>query len=127
MAITAYRIENYNRLMRDLRLAGATVEDMKRIHKKAAAIAEAEVKRVTPRGDTGNLLSSVRSVAFKGGGYIRAGNKKQVPYANPIQWGWPRRKIKPSYFATSGVKEGEPSWVKVYEEEVERAISKIKG
>lgn len=53
---------------------------------------------------SGKLARSLRPFATARG----AGVRSRLPYAAPIQWGWPKHHIKPSLFITRAV-EGQES------------------
>lgn len=47
---------------------------------------------------TGALRNSIRLSVTTKGISIKAGNNGNIPYANPIHWGWFKRHIKPQPF-----------------------------
>jgi hypothetical protein len=68
------------------------------------------VKEATAHGGgkPGALLSSIRVGGASTGGYIQAGSKA-VPYAGPIEFGWPRHNIEGVHFLTGGVEAARPA------------------
>ena len=46
---------------------------------------------------SGRMAASIRAAAVRTGGRVRVGNSS-VPYAGPIHFGWPARRIKPQPF-----------------------------
>lgn len=48
----------------------------------------------------------------------------QVPYANPIHWGWPAHNIKAQPFLTTAVDRSEPAWRLAYEARVKDMINR---
>lgn len=71
-------------------------DEMKSTHKAAAEVIVEGSKRYVPVR-TGRLAASIRAVATRTSGRVRAGSAA-VPYAGPIHFGWPARRIKPQPF-----------------------------
>lgn len=69
---------------------------MKETHRKAAEIVVNGAVRFVPVR-TGKLAASIRAAATMTSGKVRAGSAA-VPYAGPIHFGWPARRIKPQPF-----------------------------
>ena len=78
------------------------------------------------RGKTGRLAGSIRAGATQKAGIIRAG-RKTVPYAGPINYGWPARNIRPRTFVNDAVASTESQWAKEYETFVKKTMNQIKG
>ena len=70
--------------------------EMKPTHLKAAEVIVEGAKRYVPV-NTGRLAASIRAAATQTGGKVRAGSAA-VPYAGPVHFGWPARRIKPQPF-----------------------------
>ena len=70
--------------------------EMKPTHLKAAEIVVEGAKRIAPMR-TGRLAASIRAAAVRTGGRVRVGSAS-VPYAGPIHFGWPARRITPQPF-----------------------------
>ena len=71
-------------------------DEMKPTHKAAAEVIVEGSKRYVPVR-SGRLAASIRAVATRTSGRVRAGSAA-VPYAGPIHFGWPARRIKPQPF-----------------------------
>jgi len=72
------------------RMDDGTVQELKRVYFYSAnLVARNAMARIPVR--TGLLKSSMRVTTSKRGGWVRAGNKRQVPYAGPVHFGWPNR------------------------------------
>mgnify|MGYP007116547631 CR=1 FL=1 len=110
-------------LRKSLRGAGDDLSDLKKAHADAAAIAAEASAQLAP-SRSGKLKQTIRSSGTKTAGIIRAG-KKSVPYANPIHWGWFKRGIMPTLFASKGAQDSEGRWIRVYESAVDDALKKI--
>lgn len=53
--------------------------------------------------------------------------RKTVPYAGPINYGWPARNIRPRTFVNDAVASTESQWAKEYETFVKKTMNQIKG
>lgn len=90
-------IEGLREVQKALRdLSDDLKDEMKATHKKAAEIVVDGAKRIAPVR-TGRLAASIRAAAVRTGGRVRVGSSS-VPYAGPIHFGWPARRIKPQPF-----------------------------
>ncbi|CAB0972257.1 hypothetical protein FRC0474_02086 [Corynebacterium diphtheriae] len=130
---TKIEVEGARRLRSTLRKAGIDVrDDLKKAHKSAAAIVARDAATKSPVGSgykghkPGQLKASIRPAGTQTAGIVRAG-KKRVPYAGPIQWGWHKRNIKPTFFLTRAASDTEPQWIKEYQEKFEEILDSIKG
>lgn len=122
----ALMVVGQRRFVQTMRKAGADMDELKGVNREAAEIAAPAVRRLTPRGTSGKLIKSVRVGATKRAGVIRAGSKA-VPYAGPINYGWPAHNISPRTFANDGVAETEPQWTKLYEAFVKKTLKQVQG
>lgn len=130
MVYQGVKIEGARQLRRTLKDAGDDLNDLKEVNRSAAAIAANRAKTWAPR-KSGRLAGTVRSSGTKTAGIVRAGNNRKtasgVPYANPIHWGWPCRNIKANPFLSYSAQATEPRWLKLYENYIEKTLSKIRG
>lgn len=53
--------------------------------------------------------------------------RKAVPYAGPINYGWPKRHIRPRLFVNNGVASTESQWQKVYKDFIDKTLHQVKG
>lgn len=91
-------IEGLREIVRDLRgLAEDSREDMKETHRIAGEIVAAAAKPLAPVR-TGALSATIASSPTKYQGRVRVGRGSSVPYAGPIHFGWPARRIAPQPF-----------------------------
>lgn len=87
-------VDGLRELRRFLNKAGDDIakDGLKQIHDKVAEPVETTAKAIAPR-KSGNLAGSIRRA--KGSStraVVRAGGAR-VPYAGPIHWGWPNRRM----------------------------------
>lgn len=126
MADKALYVVGQKRFVQTMRKAGADMKELKEVNQRAADIAKPEAVARAPRGKTGKLAGSIRVGATQKAGIIRAG-RKTVPYAGPINYGWPARHIKPRTFVNDAVAGTEAQWAKEYEQFVKKTMNQIKG
>lgn len=125
MARPRVQIDGARQLRRTLKAAGDDLEDLKRANLQAAEIAAGAARTRAPRL-TGALAGDIRASGTKTAGTIRAG-RKRLPYAGAIHWGWPARGIEAQPYLTEGAQQTEPVWVPLYEQELKKALAKVKG
>nr|UWG11974.1 MAG: putative tail-component [Bacteriophage sp.] len=126
MAAKAAYVVGQKRFVQTMRKAGADMKELKDVNRQAANIALPAVRTLTPRGKSGKLAGSIRVGATQKAGVIRAG-RKSVPYAGVINYGWPKRGIKPRLFVNQGVAGTEGAWRRVYKQFIDKTMSKVKG
>lgn len=126
MADKALYVVGQKRFVQTMRKAGADMKELKEVNRRAADIAKPEAVARAPRGRTGKLAGSIRVGATQKAGIIRAG-RKTVPYAGPINYGWPARHIKPRTFVNDAVVSTEGQWTKEYERFIKKTMEQVKG
>lgn len=119
------RVDGARQLRSTLRRAGDDLSDLKDIHAEVGRIVE-PVARAGAPVVSGRLAATVRSSGTKTQTVVRAGYAS-VPYAGPIHWGWPARRIRPRPFIADAAKKTEPRWVLAFKTGVDRILNKIKG
>lgn len=96
MAGEGVHVDGLRELIRDLQDVGVQVDDLKdafgSIAKEAADLAASFAPR-----RSGRLQASIRGTRAKNKASVRAGGAR-VPYAGPVNFGWPRRGIRASLF-----------------------------
>lgn len=104
--IYGYRIEGQGRLeidglkemLQDLKHMGQQArDDMKETHRQAGEIVAKRAIVLAPVL-TGTLSRTVVSAPTQRQGRVRIGRGQSVPYAGPIHFGWPARRIAPQPF-----------------------------
>lgn len=126
MAAKAAYVVGQKRFVQTMRKAGADMQELKDVNRQAANIALPAVRTLTPRGKSGKLAASIRVGATQKAGVIRAG-RKSVLYAGVINYGWPKRGIKPRLFVNQGVAGTENAWQRVYKQFIDKTMSQVKG
>ena len=126
MAAKAAYVVGQKRFVQTMRKAGADMKELKDVNRQAANIALPAVRTLTPRGKSGKLAVSIRVGATQKARVIRAG-RKSAPNAAVINYGWPKRGIKPRLFVNQGVAGTENAWQRVYKQFIDKTMSQIKG
>lgn len=126
MADKALYVVGQRRFVQTMRKAGADMQQLKAVNAKAAETALPAVRSLAPHGTSGRLAGSLRTGATQKAGIVRAG-RKTVPYAGPINYGWPARHIRPRTFVNDAVASTESQWAKEYETFVKKTMNQIKG
>jgi hypothetical protein len=116
MVQAAVRVEGLAQLNRELRRLASDRTWQKELgltNQKAAKIPVAPMKRQAPRGATGGLSTSPRALKAAGRVAIAVGSAK-VPYAGPINFGWPARNIAPQEFIYKSITETHDEFMEIY-------------
>lgn len=127
-----YRVEGKGKLeidglrdvLRDLKnLAEDSREDMKETHRQAGEIVAAAAKPLAPVL-TGKLAATIASSPTKYQGRVRIGRGASVPYAGPIHFGWPSRRIAPQPFVYDALDGRREEVKQTYEKRINELITK---
>lgn len=115
------QIVGLREVQRELRaLSVDTKEALGDTHRKAAEVVVMGAKRYVPYR-TGALSNSIRALATKSSGRVRAGSAS-VPYAGPIHFGWPDRRIAPQPFIYDALDERFYAVKAIYEKRINELI-----
>ena len=125
MADMSLQIEGGRQLRKSLESLETGIDDLKAANKEAAGIAAGGAGRHVPVV-SGKLAGTIRAAGTKTAGIVRAGTKR-VPYAGPINYGWPKRNIRGAFFLNDGARDTEPQWVPVYVKHLEDLVNKVEG
>lgn len=119
-----FKVEGLNRVVRDLQAIGVEVEDLKAAFSK---LAEEGARRASAhvRSKSGRLAADVRGNRAKSKAVVIAGRAK-VPYAGPINYGWPARNIAAQGFMQAADAEMQPLALRLLEDEINHQIA-LKG
>ena len=119
----AAQIEGLREVQKALKdLSDDLKNEMKPTHLEAAKIVAAAAKPLAPVR-TGRLAASIRAAAVRTGGRVRVG-AGAVPYAGPIHFGWPARRIKPQPFVYEALDPRRDEVAAVYVERINDLIVK---
>lgn len=121
----AVRVKGLRETVANLEALGVAVDDLKAVFGGIAQDASAIAARHAP-SRTGRLRASIRGSKAKNKAVVRAG-RSLVPYAGPINFGWPKRNIEPSLFMQRASAEIAPSLEPRVERELNRLFSQHGG
>lgn len=122
---TRVTVEGVDRLVRTLKRAGVDISDLKAAHSAVAAFVAGEAAARAPRR-SGALAGSVRGARLQSRARVSAG-RSSIPYAGPIHWGWPARRISSQPFVSEAAQATEPRWSETYRRDVLAALEKVQG
>jgi hypothetical protein len=125
MADVGVRVEGLATLTRTMRKAGEDLADLKDANARAAQVVVSAAAAMAPRR-SGRLASSIRGTRAAGRARVQAG-RASVPYAGPIHWGWPARRIGAQPFLTDAAQATEGTWLPQYLKDVQAALDGVRG
>lgn len=90
------RIEGLAKLTKEMKDVGIDINDLHQAFGQIARDAAEEMRRHVPQR-SGNLARTIKPGRTKNRAVVSIGSKRVV-YAAPINYGWPKRNIKPAGF-----------------------------
>ncbi len=122
MATPAVQVEGMREFLSELRKMDTQwPKEMRLANKEAATVALPGVRRLIPVR-SGRLKKSLRVLATQRRASVAVGSQKRVPYAHPINFGWPSRGIQPQEFMYRGLADSRPKIMKAYLAAVNRLV-----
>lgn len=130
--VYGFRVEGQGRLeidglrevLRDIRRLGDDArDDMKDTHRKAGEIVATVARGIAPVR-TGRLASTIISAPTQRQGRVRVGRGQSIPYAGPIHFGWPARRIAPQPFIYDALDQRADEVRRVYENRIGELITR---
>lgn len=117
-----YKVTGLNAVVRDLKAMGVEVDDLKTAFSKIAARGAAEAAAAAPAA-SGRLRTTIRGNRAKSKAVVAAG-RASVPYAGPINYGWPARNIAATGFMQTADQRMRPIALDLLEQEINHTIRK---
>ena len=118
----AIRVEGLNDIVRRLQDLGADVDDLKDVMARISTEGAHVLQGYVPV-KSGKLRASARGNRAKGKAVVTVG-RSTVPYAAPINYGWPARGIEAADFTGKTDQAMEPRAVLLLEQGIEELIRK---
>jgi len=115
-----FQVEGLARLVRDLKGLGLDVEDLKGAFSTIAARGAAVAAGLAPKR-SGRLASSSRGNRAQSKAVVTVG-RAAIPYAGPINYGWPARGITASGFMQKTDQQLRPVAIQQLEQEINHRI-----
>lgn len=117
-----FRVEGLAQVVRALTEAGLEVEDLKDAFGSIAREGAQLAASAAPHA-SGRLAGDIRGNRAKSKAVVTAG-RASVPYAGPINYGWPARGIVPAGFMQEADRQLQPRAVQLLENAVNETIRK---
>lgn len=118
---TVVRVEGLRDLQRRLRqIDRGLVDGFKDVHRIIALTVLSRAQPGAPQR-SGRLLRSGRASGTQRTSTVRYGGAR-VPYAGPIHYGWPVRKIEPHPWLLEAAHTSEPTWLETYNAHLRRLV-----
>lgn len=121
----AVRVEGLGQLVRDLKAAGGSLDDLKDANQAVSRIVLDDARPRVPHR-TGRLAASGRINRAAKKANVLFGSAS-LPYAGPIHWGWPSRHIAAQPFGVDAAEATQPEWLEAYEREIQKLLDDVKG
>lgn len=118
----AVQVTGVRAALSDLDLLAEDLEALPEAWREIGDDAAAVVAGLAPHR-SGRLAGSVEAIAYQGRAVVTAGSSA-VPYAAPINYGWPARHIRPALFLERGAEHIEHKAAEVLETEANKAITR---
>lgn len=115
-----FKVEGLNQVVRAVQQMGVEVDDLKDAFSKIADDAAQVAASFAPR-KSGRLAADIRGNRAKSKAVVTAG-RASVPYAGPINYGWPRRGIAPAQFMQKADQAMQTRALNALEDEINRKI-----
>lgn len=115
-----FRVEGLSQVVRALNALGADTEDLKEAFSEIATEGARIASAAAPR-QSGALAADIRGNRAKSKAVVTAG-RAAVPYAGPINYGWPRRNIEAAGFMQTASDAMEPRAVGMLEDAINAKI-----
>lgn len=116
------KVEGLNKTLTALQRLGVEAQDLKDAMSEIAAEGARLASGFAPKR-SGRLANTVRGNKAKAKAIVIAG-RARVPYAGAINYGWPKRGIKPALFMQRADAALAPRAVAMLESGLDRAIEK---
>jgi hypothetical protein len=100
-------------------------KQLKKANKEAIEKALVPAVRAGAPKRSGRLAGSVRALATAQKAQLAVGSNVKVPYAGPINFGWPARNIASQEFIYAGINKSDSKTLEIYVEELDKVAKDI--
>lgn len=118
-------VEGLREVVRALEKVGIDAADMKQVFTQIGSMVQNDASALAPR-KTGRLSASIKPTKTKNKAAVRAGSAR-VPYAGAINYGWPKRGIKPRLFLQRAIDSNTTRAIEMMEAGLEEIIHRHMG
>lgn len=119
-AQVGFKVQGLSQVVRALQEMGLEVEDLKDAFAKIAQEGAEAAAAAAPR-KSGRLAADIRGNRAKSKAVVTAG-RVSVPYAGPINYGWPSRGIEPAGFMQAADQQMQPIALRLLEDDINAKI-----
>jgi hypothetical protein len=113
-------ITGLREVVRNLEKIGVDVADLKEVFTNIGEMVRADAAVLAP-SKSGRLAASIKPTKTKNKAAIRAGSAR-VPYAGAINYGWPKRGIRPANFMKRAIDADTPRALEMMDEGIGEII-----
>lgn len=117
------KVEGLNKTVKALQGFGVEVADLKEVFSEISQEGARLASTFAPK-KSGRLSGTIRGNKAKNKAVVIAG-RARVPYAGAINYGWPKRHIKPALFMQRADTALAPKAVEMLESGLDEAIRKV--
>ena len=118
------QVEGAERTSRAFRSLGLKSRDLSAAFGRIGAEIARDAVVLAPVGETGRLAASIRAGKAKTRATVSAGYAR-TPYAGVINYGWPARRIAPSYFLNDALEDNADTATREVFSEMQRLIKSV--
>lgn len=120
LAIDVVDIRGFNR---ELKRAGTEFpRELRAANKATAEVIVPEMQRRVPKGESRRLFGSIGVKASTRDAYVKVGSQVRVPYAFPVNFGWPSRGIPAQEFVYSSIEAKDSEIYDKYEDAIDDLV-----
>ena len=117
---SGFQVQGLSQVVRALKALGLDVDDLKGAFGEIASEGAQAAARHAPKR-SGRLAGDIRGNRAQSKAVVTAG-RARIPYAGPINYGWPARNIAASGFMQKADEEMQPKAVQRLEDEINKQI-----
>lgn len=118
-------ITGLREVVRNLEKIIGDASDMKQVFTEIGQMVATDASHLAPRR-TGKLAGVIKPTKTKNKAAVRAGSAR-VPYAGPINYGWPRRGIRASLFLQRAIEADTNKAIEMMEHGLGVIIARVLG
>jgi hypothetical protein len=130
MAESGIKVVGLNQAIRALRAIGVPSKEIGQASFEAGELVAGRARTLVPV-KTGKLRASIKTSKLSRKVEVKAGNDRNIPYANPIHWGWnydrvnlQAKNIRPRPFFTNALSTTRSQAYKLFFDNIEKLVQK---
>lgn len=119
-------VEGLRETIRTLESLGVDIADMKEAFYRIGDFVAGQARSLAPKRK-GTLVNSIKASKTKNKATVRAGSAAKVPYAGPINYGWPKRHITANGFLTEAANNNTERILQMLDDELTQLVQKAQN